>query len=107
MSRPFHGRKISMDKREKAAMADVHYVKLVPIGSVNPNNPLSEESKEAQAALLNRCLNDYPKGIIIGKDIAVGRYQVGEHELTMEKITYHVGFVRKPVWLEDEKEKTI
>lgn len=93
-----------MDKREKAAMTDVHYVKLVPIGSVNPNNPLSEESKETQVELLNRCLNDYPKGMIIGKDIAVGRYQVGEHELTMEKITYHVGFARKPVWLEDERE---
>lgn len=96
-----------MDKREKAAMTDVHYVKLVPIGSVNPNNPLSDESKEAQVELLNRCLNDYPKGMIIGKDIAVGRYQVGEHELMMEKITYHVGFARKPVWLEDEKENII
>ena len=73
------------------------------IGSVNPNNPLSDQSKEAQAALLNRCLNDYPKGIIIGKDITIGRYMVGEHELTMEKITYHVGFERKPPWEDEER----
>lgn len=96
-----------MDRREKTALTDIHYIKLVPVGSVNPNNPLSEQGKEAQVALLNRCLNDYPKGIIIGKDIAVGRYQVGEHELTMEKITYHVGFVRKPVWVEEEKENLL
>lgn len=95
---------MSTTKRdEKATLMDMHYVKLVPIGSVNPNNPLSDQSREEQVALLNRCLNDYPKGIIIGKDITVGRYLIGEHELTMEKITYHVGFTRKPAW-EEEKE---
>lgn len=87
-----------MDKREKAELTDIHYVKLVPVGSVNPNNPLSDQSKEQQIALLNRCLNDYPKGIILGKDITIGRYMIGEHELAMEKVTYHIGFVRKPAW---------
>lgn len=87
-----------MDKREKAELTDIHYVKLVPVGSVNPNNPLSDQSKEQQIALLNRCLNDYPKGIILGKDITIGRYMIGEHELTMEKVTYHIGFARKPAW---------
>lgn len=85
-------------REEKAALTDMRYIKLVSIGSVNPNNPLSEQAKEEQMALLNRCLNDYPRGTIIGKDITVGRYMVGEHELTMEKITYHVGFLRKPLW---------
>lgn len=86
------------------SLSDVHYIKMISIGSVNPNNPLSDQSKEAQAALLNRCLNDYPRGVIIGKDITVGRYQIGEHELTMERVTYHVGFPRKPQW-EDEQQK--
>ena len=90
-----------MREDKKTAITDIHYVKLVSIGSVNPNNPLSDQSREEQAALLNRCLNDYPKGIIIGKDIAIGRYLIGEHELTMEKITYHVGFARKPAWEEE------
>ncbi|MCM1090695.1 MAG: hypothetical protein NC092_08520 [Butyrivibrio sp.] len=87
-----------MDKREKTELTDIHYVKLVPVGSVNPNNPLSDQSREQQLALLNRCLNDYPRGIILGKDITIGRYMIGEHELTMEKVTYHVGFARKPAW---------
>lgn len=93
-----------MKKEEKATLSDIRYIKLVPIGSVNPNQLLSEEAKEAQAVLLNRCLNDYPKGIILGKDVTIGRYLLGEHELTMEKITYHVGFPRKPAW-EDEGEE--
>ncbi len=90
-----------MKEREKSTLTDVHYVKLVPVGSVNPNNPLSEQSREQQLALLNRCLNDYPRGTIIGKDITIGRYMIGEHELVMEKITYHVGFERKPSWETD------
>lgn len=87
-----------MSEKEKVTLSDFQYVKLVPIGSVNPNAPLSDESREAQVELLNRCLNDYPKGTIIGKDITIGRYMIGEHELTMEKVTYHVGFTRKPAW---------
>lgn len=87
-----------MDGREKTALTDIRYVKLVPVGSVNPNNPLSDRSREEQVNLLNKCLNDYPKGMIVGKDVCVARYTVGEHELTMEKVTYHVGFPRKPAW---------
>lgn len=90
-----------MDKREKTDLAEIRYMKLVSVGSVNPNSPLSDQSKEEQTALLNRCLNDYPKGMIIGKDITIGRYMLGEHELTMEKVTYHIGFERKPSWLEE------
>lgn len=94
---------MGVNKEEKATLSDVRYVKLVPLGSINPNNPLSEQSRETQSALLNRCLNDHPKGHIIGKDVTIGRYMLGEHELTMEKITYHVGFPRKPAWEDEEK----
>lgn len=89
-----------MEQKQKDTLSDIRYIKLVPVGSVNPNNPLSDQSREQQVAILNRCLNDYPKGIIIGKDITIGRYMIGDHELTMEKITYHVGFERKPAWEE-------
>lgn len=87
-----------MQQREKMDLADIRYVKLVTVGSVNPNNPLSDQSREQQLALLNRCLNEYPKGVIMGKDITIGRYLIGAHELTMEKVTYHVGFPRRPGW---------
>ena len=88
-------------RNEKPTFADVGYVKLVTVGSVNPNNPLSEQSRQEQEKFLNRCLNDHPKGIILSKDTTIGRYMLGEHELTMENVTYHVGFPRKPAWLEE------
>lgn len=86
------------DKKETLNLYDVGYVKLVTVGSINPNNPVSEESKKQQLDILNQCLNDFPKGKIIGIDRSIGRYQVGEHELTMEKLTYHIGFKRRPLW---------
>lgn len=88
--------------QNKPDYTQVRYIKAVSIGSINPNILLSDEDKAAQAELLNRCLNDYPKGIIVGKDISIGRYMLGEHELSMQKTTYHIGFPRKPVWLEEK-----
>lgn len=92
-----------MKNNNKTAMEDIKFIELVSVGSVNPNNPLSEESIKKQTEKLNKCLNEYPKGIIIGKDITIGRYMIGSHELTMEKTTYHVGFPREPLWLKNEK----
>ena len=51
--------------------------------------------------MLNKCLNEYPRGILLGRDVTVGRYMIGDHQLTMERVTYHVGFTRKPGWEED------
>ena len=78
-------------------------MKLVTIGSVNPNTPLSDKDRESQMDLLNRCLNDHPRGTIIAKDISIGRYPIGEHERTMEKVSYDEGFTRKPAWESEEK----
>lgn len=91
-----------MNNSNKIAHEDIRFVELISVGSVNPNNPISDESIRKQTEKLNRCLNEYPKGIIIGKDITIGRYMIGAHELTMEKTTYHVGFPRKPLWLKEE-----
>ncbi len=85
-------------QEQKQKLEDIHYVKLVTIGSVNPNKPLSEESQREQLQLLNQCLTGSPRGVIIGKDVAIGQYQVGGHILTMEKVTYHCGFSRRPSW---------
>lgn len=91
-----------MDKKQdKLELDEVGYVKRVSIGSVNPNNILSDEAIDAQMQALNQYLNDYPKGRIIGKDITIGRFAIGQHELTMERTTYHIAFKRKPEWIQD------
>lgn len=67
-----------------AGVLDIHYVKLVAIGCMDPGVPLEEQARAEQEALPNRCLTEYPQGVIIGKDVAVGRYLLGGHELVME-----------------------
>ncbi|MCL2187575.1 MAG: hypothetical protein FWC16_05940 [Defluviitaleaceae bacterium] len=92
---------------KKLVLSDFHFIKEVAIGSINPNVMFSEEAREQQLALLNKCIGTSPKGTIIGKDISIGRYKMGEHELTMQKTIYHIGFLRKPVWIaEEERRKT-
>jgi len=91
-----------MDTREqKPQISDARYVKIVTIGGIDPNNPFSEEKQAAQTEELNKMLSGYPKGTIIGKDTAIGRYMLGEHELSMQRTSYHVAFPRKPEWVDD------
>jgi hypothetical protein len=92
----------NLNNQKKPELSDIKFFKDVVIGSVNPNVILSDDARQSQIAFLNRCLNDYPKGIVVGKDIVIGRYNIGEHELVMQKTIYHVGFLRKPAWLEEK-----
>lgn len=90
------------NKKNDANMGEITYIKTVTIGSINPNLPFSDKERDSQTALLNKCLNELPKGRIIGTDKTVATYMVSSHQFVMEKITYHVGFKRKPLWLEQE-----
>jgi hypothetical protein len=88
-------------RRETPQINDARYIKVVTIGSIDPNNPLSEEKQYKQVELLNKLLSGYPRGTIIGKDTAIGRFMLGEHELCMQRTSYHVAFPRKPEGIDD------
>ena len=49
-------------KKQGLALEDLTYIKTVTVGSINPNLPFSDQERENQVALLNRCLNDFPRG---------------------------------------------
>ncbi len=77
------------------ALSDIKCVKRITVGNIDPNNPMLDEKKNEQITMLNNYLNGYPKGKIIGKDVSFGVFQMGEHQLTMQSTTYHVGFERQ------------
>lgn len=84
------------DSMEKSfSLADIKFIKRITVGNINPNNPMSDEKKDEQIKKLNEYLNGYPKGKLIGKDVSFGIFQVGEHQLTMQSTTYHIGFKRE------------
>ena len=82
-------------------LADVHFVKRITVGTSNPSKILSEEEVQQAMDLLNKCLTGPPKGTIVGIEKSFKILNIGEHQAVLQWLVYHVGFVRKPVWLDD------
>ncbi len=85
---------------ERFQLPDIRFIKRIVVGSDNPQSLKSEEDIQAAADLLNRCLNDLPKGRIIATEKSFSLLNIGEHQVVLQHIVYHVAFVRKPAWLE-------
>lgn len=82
-------------------LTEVKYVKRITVGSDNPARMNTPEEIEAATALLNKCLTGTPKGCIIAIEKSFAVLQMGEHQVVLQWIVYHVGFSRKPIWLDD------
>jgi len=83
-------------------LTDISYVKRIVVGSSNPTQLQNEDQIKEAMALLNRCLTESPKGKIIGIEKSFNILQVGEHNVVLQWLTYHVGFTRQPYWLEEK-----
>ena len=81
------------------SLYDVGYVYRLVLGNNNPEMQPNEELYEKQSALLNKCLTSSPKGKIIGQEKNFYILNIGEHQVVMQYIVYHIGFERKPYWL--------
>ena len=80
-------------------LTDVKYVKRIVVGSQDASQMSSELQVEAAREMLNRCLTESPKGSIIGLEKSFTILQIGEHQVVLQWICYHIGFPRKPSWL--------
>ena len=87
-------------------LTDVGYVKRIVVGSLDPEKLTPEEAVEAQATLLNRCLSGTPRGRVLGIEKSFKLLNIGEHQVVLQALTYHVGFARRPYWLTDETEQS-
>ena len=83
-------------------LTDVGYVKRIVVGRDDPERVHSEEEVQQAADLLNRCLSETPKGKIIGLEKNFSILNIGEHQVVLQFMVYHIGFPRKPFWLEGE-----
>ncbi len=82
-------------------ISDVVHVKRIVVGSNNPADLQAEEKISQAMALVNKCLTEPPRGRIVGIEKSFSILQVGEHNVVLQWLTYHVGFTRRPYWLED------
>ncbi len=82
-------------------ITDVGYLARIEVGSVNPEQMQTRESIDAAVALLNRCLSEAPRGRIIGIEKTFNLLNIGEHQVVLQAMIYHIGFARKPYWLDE------
>jgi hypothetical protein len=86
-------------------LTDAGYVLRITVGSRDPQNLTSEKDIQAAVNLLNRCLSESPRGRIIGIEKTFNLLNIGEHQVVLQSMIYHVGFVRKPLWLSMEEQQ--
>lgn len=85
-------------------LTDVSYVKRIVVGNNDPERMRSEAEIQVAVNLLNRCLNEPPKGRIIGIEKTFNILNIGEHQVVLQSLIYHVGFSRKPYWLVEDSQ---
>lgn len=81
-------------------LSDIRFVKRIVVGSDKPDAMKTEEEIETAMALLNRCLSDAPRGRFIATEKSFSLLNIGEHQVVLQHVIYHVGWARKPAWLE-------
>jgi hypothetical protein len=84
-------------------LSDIGYVFRLAVGSRDPENLTAESEIQSAVALLNRCLSESPRGRIIGIEKTFNLINVGEHQVVLQSMIYHLGFLRKPLWLSTEE----
>ena len=89
---------------EPIDLAEVTFIKRIVVGNNDPQKIQDDAAVERQLQFLNHCLSDYPKGKIIGQEKCFNLLRIGEHQVVMQYIVYHVGFKRKPQWVDEQME---
>lgn len=82
-------------------ITDVGHIERLVVGSTDPSSLPGEEEIQQRMALINRCLSDHPKGRIIGVERSFSVVRIGEHQVVLEAVVYHIGFRKRPLWLSE------
>lgn len=86
-------------------ITDVGHIERIVVGSITPGEMPTEQDNQAKMNRINRCLSDFPKGRIIGVERSFSVVRVGEHQVVLEAVVYHIGFKKVPLWLEEDKRR--
>ncbi|CAB3768185.1 hypothetical protein [Paraburkholderia humisilvae] len=84
---------------ERFHLSEMRFVKRIVVGNDNPQNIRTEAEVQEAMDLVNRCLSGTPRGYLLGFEKSFGLYNIGEHQVVLQYVVYHIGFVRKPVFL--------
>jgi hypothetical protein len=77
-------------------LSEVKHIERVIIGNNNPEKVKTEDEIKKDMERLNKLLQGHPKGFIIGTEKNFQILRIGEHQVIMQWIVYHIGFKRTP-----------
>jgi len=80
-------------------LGQLRFVKRIVVGTDDPARVQTASDIRAAQAQLNRCIAEGSGGKIIGIEKGFALLQIGEHQIVLQWLCYHVGFQRKPFWL--------
>lgn len=81
-------------------LSSIGFIKRVVVGHKDPDK-LNDENEIVKAQeYVNRCLSEPPKGNIIGIEKNFNIINLGEHQVVMQWLVYHIGFEKKPFWMQ-------
>lgn len=89
-------------REEPFDLTDVRFVKRIEVGTSDPKKLQEEDYIQKQMDLLNRCLNERPRGHIVGQEKNFRIVRIGETQVVIQSVVYHIGFKRRPMWLDAE-----
>ncbi|QTH70419.1 hypothetical protein [Pseudoalteromonas xiamenensis] len=84
-------------------ITDVGHIERIVVGTVEPDKIPTEQENANKMALINRCLTEFPKGRIIGTERSFSLVRIGEHQVVLECVAYHIGFKKRPLWMIEEQ----
>lgn len=87
-------------------ITETGYIERIVVGARDPGHIPDEAENRRQMDYVNRCLSEYPKGRIIGVERSFSVVRIGEHQVVLESVAYHVGFKKKPLWIEAKQQET-
>ena len=85
---------------DRFRLTDMRFIKRIVVGNDNPQNIRTEAEVQEAMDLVNQCLSSTPRGYILGVEKSFGLYNIGEHQVVLQYAVYHIGFARKPLFLE-------
>lgn len=83
-------------------LTGVAHVERIVVGNTDPSRIKSEEEIQAAMERVNACLTNSPKGRIMAMEKGFSVYTIGEHQVVLQHVVYHIGFTRRPTWLKEK-----
>ena len=75
-------------------LSEVKHIERIVIGNDNPENIKTQDEISNDMNKLNEMLQN-KRGVIIGTEKNFQILRIGEHQVILQYIVYHIGFKRK------------